>query len=99
MIHEKLCIFRYEMLENLDFPIGNNVNGLVSKSQNKQYKLPYNHTQSHWICLDIIMKNIIAWLYRIFFHSNLTDILFPTPTGCSFSWVVSTTYQVAMALF
>ncbi len=29
---------------------------------------------------------------------NYTDVHYPTPTGCLFSWLVSTTYQDAMAL-
>ena len=28
-----------------------------------------------------------------------SDVLYPTPTGCLFSWLVSTTYQDDMALF
>ncbi len=32
-------------------------------------------------------------------NTYISDVHFPTPTGCLFSWLVSTTYQDAMALF
>ena len=35
----KLCIFGNKMMQNLVFPIENNVNGLMYKRQNKRCKL------------------------------------------------------------
>ncbi len=47
----------------------------------------------------VILQSGETWATRVIQGKYYSDVLFPTPTGCLFSWLVSTTYQDAMALF
>ncbi len=52
-------------------------------------------TLTHWIHLPWIKLSQIPQRHA----DEYSDVHFPTPTGCLFSWLVSTSYQDAMALF
>ena len=53
-------------------------------------------------CVTLHKSKERFWGEKIITNTPLTptsDVLYPTPTGCLFSWLVSTTHQDAMALF
>ncbi len=49
--------------------------------------------------LTLILKEMNGPQRTAVSHKELSDVHYPTPIGCLFSWLVSTTYQDAMAFF
>ncbi len=65
---------------------------------------PEGNFNFSWCCymmlIDAAIYFLLGWYIRgVFPGITNADVLYPTPTGCLFSWLVSTTYQDAMALF
>ncbi len=50
-------------------------------------------------CTAHCMSNTSKWKFHQADSLIKTDVPFPTPPGCLFSWLVSTTYQDALVLF
>ncbi len=71
----------------------------VLNSENHCWLFKPRGSHSTHTVVPIIQHRNNWWDKVKVFYLMLSDVLYPTLTGCLFSWLVSTTHQDAMALF